>query len=102
VIDSLTDFIECNKFLQGYQLPAEAELCHSFAVSHTIIHQDIKDLVYKGLIYRKKGRGTLIAEPKINERFVQDLTGFYLDMESKRHRRELAPKPIDVSNDHRK
>ena len=100
MIDSPTDFIECNKLLPGYQLPADAELCHSFAVSHTIIHQDIKDLEYKGLIYRKKGRGTLIAEPQINERFVQDLTGLYSDMESERHRRELAPIPIDVSNDH--
>jgi GntR family transcriptional regulator len=86
VIDSLTEFIECNKFKPGYQLPGEAELCRSFDVSRTVIRQALKELEYKGLIYRKKGRGTFIAEPKIHESLVQDLTGFYQDMEAKGHR----------------
>ena len=63
-IDSLTDFIECDKFLAGYQLPAEAKLCHSFAVSHPVICQAFEEIEYKRLIYHKKGRGTFIAEPK--------------------------------------
>lgn len=86
VIDSLTDYIECNKFKPGYQLPGEAELCRSFDVSRTVIRQALKELEYKGLIYRKKGRGTFIAEPKIHESLVQNLTGFYQDMEAKGHR----------------
>ena len=86
VIDSFTNFIECNKYKPGYQLPAEAELCRSFDVSRTVIRLALKELEYKGLIYRKKGRGTFIAEPKIHESLVQDLTGFYQDMEAKGHR----------------
>ena len=86
VIDSLTDYIECNKFKPGYQLPGEAELCRSFDVSRTVIRQALKELEYKGLIYRTKGRGTFIAEPKIHESLVQNLTGFYQDMEAKGHR----------------
>ena len=86
VIDSLIYFIECNKFKPGYQLPGEAELCRSFDVSRTVIRQALKELEYKGLIYRKKGRGTFIAEPKIHESLVQNLTGFYQDMEAKGHR----------------
>jgi GntR family transcriptional regulator len=86
VIDSLTEFIECNKFKPGYQLPGEAELCSSFDVSRTVIRQALKELEYKGLIYRKKGKGTFIAKPKIHESLVQDLTGFYQDMEAKGHR----------------
>ncbi|MBK5106862.1 MAG: GntR family transcriptional regulator [Anaerolineales bacterium] len=86
VIDSLTNFIECNKFKPGYQLPAEAKLCRSFDVSRTVIRQALKELEYKGLLYRKKGRGTCIAEPKIRESLVQNLTGFYQDMEAKRYR----------------
>jgi GntR family transcriptional regulator len=108
VIDSLTDFIECNMFKPGYQLPGEAELCRSFDIRRTVIRQAIKELEYKGLIYRKKGRGIFIAEPKIHESLVQDLTGFYQDMEAKGHRphsdvlkqeKVPAPKLIDVSND---
>ena len=86
VIDSLTDYIDCNKFKPGYQLPGEAELCRSFDVSRTVIRQALKELEYRGLIYRTKGRGTFIAEPKIHESLVQNLTGFYQDMEAKGHR----------------
>ena len=68
VIDSLTDYIECNKFKPGYQLPGEAALCRSFNVSRTVIRQALKELEYKGLIYRT------------------NLTGFYQDMEAKGHR----------------
>ena len=86
VINSLTDYIECNKFIPGYQLPGEAELCRVFDVSRTVIRQALKELEYRGLIYRSKGRGTFIAEPKIHESLVQNLTGFYQDMEAKGHR----------------
>ena len=86
VIESLTDYIECNKLKPGFQLPGEAELCRSYDVSRTVIRQALNELEYKGLIYRKKGRGTFIGEPKIHESLVQDLTGFYQDMEAKGHR----------------
>lgn len=86
VIDSLTDFIEFNKFEPGYQLPGDAELCRLFDVSRTVIRQALKELEYKGLIYRTQGRGTFVAEPKIHESLVQNLTGFYQDMEAKGHR----------------
>jgi len=100
VIDSLTNFIECNKFKPGYQLPPEAKLCRSFEVSRTVIRQVLKELEYKGLIYQKKGRGTCIAEPKIRESLVQNLTGFYQDMEAKGHRpysKVLKQEKVSVS-----
>lgn len=86
VIDSLNAYIENNKFPPGHQLPGEAELCRSFDVSRTVIRQALKELEYKGLIYRTKGRGTFVAEPKIHESLFQELTGFYQDMEAKGHR----------------
>jgi GntR family transcriptional regulator len=85
VIDSLIDFIEVNKFSAGYQIPGEAEMCRSFDVSRTVIRQALKELEYKGLIYRTKGLGTFVSEPKIRENLFQELTGFYQDMEAKGH-----------------
>jgi GntR family transcriptional regulator len=64
----------------GQQLPSEPELCHIYGVSRTVIRQTLQELEYEGLIVRKKGKGTFIASPKINESFVQKLTGFYQDM----------------------
>ena len=108
VIDSLTNFIECNKFKPGYQLPAEAELCRSFDVSRTVIRQALKELEYKGLIYRKKGRGTFIAEPKNSckpcpkpHRFLPGYGGFRAHLQTEVLKQEKVPaakKSLHIQN----
>lgn len=69
----------------GDQLPGEPELCRMFDVSRTVIRQALRELEYDGLVVRKKGKGTFIAEPKIRESLAAELTGFYQDMEAKGH-----------------
>ena len=86
VIDSLSDYIESNKFQPGTQLPGESDLCETYDVSRTVIRQALQELEYKGLIFREKGRGTFVAKPKIHEGLFQELTGFYQDMVAKGHR----------------
>jgi GntR family transcriptional regulator len=56
-----------------------------FDVSRTVIRQALKEMEYEGLIIREKGKGTFVAEPKIGERLVQELTGFYQDMAERGH-----------------
>ncbi|MBL8134026.1 MAG: GntR family transcriptional regulator, partial [Anaerolineae bacterium] len=67
-------------WLPGDQLPSEAELCEMFNVSRTVIRQALQDLTHEGLITRRKGKGSFVAERKIREQLVQKLTGFYQDM----------------------
>jgi GntR family transcriptional regulator len=83
VMDALREYMESGSIQPGEQLPGEPELCRLFDVSRTVIRQALKELEYKGLIYRTKGRGTFVAEPKIRESLFQELTGFYQDMEAK-------------------
>jgi GntR family transcriptional regulator len=64
----------------GQQIPSEAELCNAFHVSRTVVRQALNDLVNEGILYRRKGKGTFVAKPKISESLVQKLTGFYQDM----------------------
>lgn len=70
----------------GDQLPGENELCDVCGVSRTVIRRALRDMEYEGLIVRRKGKGTFVAEPKIVEGLFQKLTGFYQDMVERGHR----------------
>ena len=82
---ALQEHIDHGDRRPGDQLPGEPELCRMFDVSRTVIRQALRELEYEGLIVRQKGRGTFIAEPKIGESLVQQLTGFYQDMVQRGH-----------------
>ena len=83
VMENLKEYLEQGGAKPNEKLPGEPELCRMFDVSRTVIRQALRELEYKGLIVRKKGKGTFVAEPKIKENLFQELTGFYQDMESK-------------------
>lgn len=87
VRDALRDSIEQAAFRPDDQLPSEPELCRLFDVSRTVVRQALTDLEYQGMVVRRKGRGTFVAQPRIGESLFQELTGFFQDME----RRGQAP-----------
>jgi len=75
----LREQIENGTWKPGQQILSEAELCEAFDVSRTVVRQALNELVHEGLLYRRRGKGTFVAEPKIRESLVQHLTGFYED-----------------------
>jgi len=75
----LRERIEKGTWKPGQQIPSEAELCAASDVSRTVVRQALNELVQEGVLYRRKGKGTFVAEPKIRESLVQHLTGFYED-----------------------
>ncbi len=87
----------------GALLPSEAELCSHYGISRTVVRQALQELEYDGLIYRRRGKGSFVAERKVHERLVQRLTGFYQDMVDQGHqvdnrilRQNLASAGADV------
>ena len=68
------------KWEPGEQIPGEQDLCDTYSVSRTVVRQALRELELEGVITRRKGKGTFIAEPKISEGLIQKLTGFYQDM----------------------
>lgn len=72
--------IERGELRPGDQMPAESTLCQDFDVSRTVVRQAFNDLTNEGLVVRKRGKGTFVAEKKIIESLVQRLTGFHQDM----------------------
>lgn len=80
LMDILREKIQENKWLPGEQIPGEQELCDTYGISRTVVRQALRELELEGIIHRRKGKGTFVAEPKISEGLIQNLTGFYQDM----------------------
>jgi len=85
LIDVIKGKITQDEWKPGEQLPSEPDLCAMYNVSRTVVRQALREIELEGLIVRRKGKGTFVAEPKINESLVQKLTGFYQDMVDRGH-----------------
>lgn len=86
IAESLLDRIESGELAPGDRLPAERELSELLGVNRMTLRQALEKLEFQGLITRRQGDGTFIAEPKI-ERQAAELVPFTREMK----RRGLKP-----------
>jgi GntR family transcriptional regulator len=63
----------------GDQLPTEDRLIERFAVSRITVRRAIQNLVIRGLVEIRRGKGTFVAAPKITQELTE-LSGFVEDM----------------------
>ncbi len=70
---------EITKSSPGDQLLSELVLTKKFGVSQTTIRRAIKKLVTEGLLYRKHGSGTYVAENPHANRKMLSLKSFFQD-----------------------
>src|SRR5580704_13574206 len=81
VEDVLASDIANGALLPGARLPAEQSLTERFAVSRTTIRQAIQNLIRRGLVEIRRGKGTFVTLPKITQELTH-LTGFVEDMQA--------------------
>jgi len=81
-VESILAFgIADGTFPAGSRLPNEDELVQRYAVSRTTIRQTIQNLVRRGLVEIRRGKGTFVLQSKIMQELTE-LSGFVEDMQS--------------------
>lgn len=63
----------------GDLLPSEAEICEIYHVSRSTVRQALGALETEGLVYRRRGKGSFISNPKLKRR-LDNLYSFSNDM----------------------
>ena len=104
VKEALLGRIASGTLTPGALVPPEPALCQEFGCSRITVRRAIGDLVNEGRLRAVQGKGTYVAEPKLQERFVQRAFGIYDDMERRGLmvttvvlRQEIIPASIEVA-----
>jgi len=77
--ESLVEEINSGRYRPHRRLPSERELAERFKVSRMTARQALLGLAHDGLVYTRAGKGTFVAEPKIEQQ-LRSLTGFTQDV----------------------
>ncbi len=65
----------------GSQLPPEDRLIERFSASRTTVRKAIENLVLRGQVEIRRGKGTFVTQPRISQELTE-LTGFVEDMQA--------------------
>ncbi len=84
--EALKTKIEEGKLSPHERLPSERELSERYDVSRMTARKALSDIESEGYIYRRQGRGSFVAEPKLRQSLFE-LTSYTEDMQ----RRGLSP-----------
>src|SRR3954471_13942573 len=78
----IKELIENGELQPGDVLPPEREYAEKYQISRMTVRQAFTQLVNEGYLYRLQGKGTFIAERKI-EKPLQGITSFTEDMKAR-------------------
>jgi GntR family transcriptional regulator len=99
----LLERIGNGSFKANDRLPAEHDLAAEFGVSKITVRQALSNLAAAGVIRRDQGRGTFVAEPKVEEG-PRELTSFSQEMRRRGYRptsivleREVIPAKAEIA-----
>lgn len=67
--------IEGGELAPGTSLPSERELCEIYGVSRPTVRQATQELLNEGLLERRRGVGTYVAQPRIRQQ-LGNVLGF--------------------------
>ena len=71
----LRNDIDVGIYASGEKIPSEQQMCERYGVSRVTVRKAMLDLVQEGLLVRRQGKGTYVAEEKI-KRDLLSITSF--------------------------
>ncbi|NOZ26757.1 MAG: GntR family transcriptional regulator [Chloroflexi bacterium] len=77
--ESLLEAIENGDLTPHHRIPSERELSELTGLSRMTVRQAVRSLILEGRLYTVPGKGTFVADPKIEQR-LRNLTGFTEEM----------------------
>ena len=80
--DDLREKIKTGALKPDERIPSERELCEQYHVSRMTVRQALAELANEGLLYRTHGKGTFVAQPRIDQELVR-VTPFESSLRSK-------------------
>lgn len=67
IVEHIRSYIDQKKLSPGDRLPSERELSEKFKISHTTVRSGLTALVKEGVIERRVGQGSFVANPRMEE-----------------------------------
>lgn len=80
--EEIKEAIQKLELAPGEMIPSEKEYTEKYEISRMTVRQAISNLVNDGYLYRQRGKGTFVAQQKL-EQPLQGLTNFSEDMISR-------------------
>lgn len=75
LMSRLKNDIVAGVYTPGERIPSEQLLCDTYGVSRVTVRKAMLDLVQEGLLVRRQGKGTFVAQERI-QRDLQQITSF--------------------------
>lgn len=79
LIDIIYGQIKTGDIKPHQMVPSESELCKKYNISRITVRQALRKLIDDGLLYTIKGKGTFVAEQKLDQIMIK-IPDFYEDM----------------------
>ncbi|WP_106496103.1 GntR family transcriptional regulator [Lentibacillus sp. Marseille-P4043] len=94
--DEILTRIKSNHYKKGEQIPTELDLCKDFNVSRTTVRTALNQLTLEGYLVRIQGRGTYVAEQKVNQSLSQTVKRYSDQIEVQGKKAEITLISITV------
>lgn len=94
--EELIDRIKTGVYEVGDQFPTENELCKEFNVSRTTVRMALTQLVQEGYLIRQRGKGSFVAEPKVNQTLSNTDDRFTQQLQAQGRKGKITLQKIEV------